>query len=158
MKRKSLMAIGVAGAFAAASAYAVTPHPISVDDASSPWASHMHRQSTMLTPNHVGSSDHFVGSTSASAGGTLSGGSTFDHSFSTSSSSMSSETGLTMDQSMTLADQGVYSEYYQVSAMPVESWDYYALTPVFDLSSESVVYVPTYLGSEYTFIGVESAM
>ena len=156
MKRKSLVALAVASTFGAAAAvYAATPHPTSVDEAA-PWSSHMNRQTTMLTPNHVGSHES-VGSTSASAGGTLSGGSTFDHSFSM-SSSMNSETGLTMDESIALANEGVYSEFYQVSAVPIESWDYYSLTPVFDTSSESIVYVPTYLGSEYTFIGIESAM
>ena len=156
MKRKTMMALGIAGVFgAAAAAYAATPYPASVNEAQ-PWTAQQNRQDTMLTPNHVGWSSAF-GSTSASAGGTIGGGSTFDHSFSA-SSSMSSETGLTMDERLALADQGIYSDFYQVSAVPLESWDYYALTPMFDTSSESIVYVPTYLGSEYTFVGAESAM
>lgn len=107
MKRKSLIALGVASTFGAAAAvYAATPNPTSVNEVT-PWSSHMNRETTMLTPNHVGSQE-VVGSTSTSAGGTLSGASNFDHSFSM-SSSMTSETGLTIDESMALAHEGVYS-------------------------------------------------
>ena len=168
MKRKSMIALGVASTLGMGAAVfaASTPFPASVDD-STPWTAHLQRQDTMLTPNHIGWSSG-VGVTSSSASGEVSGSSTFDHSMTLSqeSSSFSNEhfSGLTMEESLALADEGIYSNFHLASASPMtihEQWDYYTLEPVYDLSAEQFVYVPSYVGSEYIVSfdeNVESAM
>jgi len=141
MKTKTLMTIAVASTFGlAAAAFAGSSHevitPLSVNESG-----------PVIVSNDKGFSGNqhmsAIGSSASEAGGTLSG------SYSDSSGFMgndSSSASLETDESLALADEGIYSDFYVVSWSPVaiESWDYYVISDG-SLSGEDLyVFAPTH--------------
>jgi hypothetical protein len=126
--RKTLIALGVTCTLGVGAAFAAsTPYPVSVGD-SAPWMQ-SERQTSMIpsdTRTHMGSTSSSAGGSVSGTVSDLNGGDQMRFS------------GTTHDDGATLAlaDEGVYSDFYTVSRVPVqEQWDYYLISPT---SSEDV--------------------
>jgi len=129
MKTKTLIGMAVASTFGwSAATFAGTGHEVVT-----PFSPNESGEVLAQLQSSAGSHDRIaLGSTFESAGGTIEGsvtsdGSTFlDHSDHSDYSASLSESG-GMDESLALGDEGIYSDYYLVSMVPMDSWDYYVL-------------------------------
>ena len=134
MKRKTMIAAAIAGALGCSMAFAASS-PLSVAD-NKPWIAQSHE--LISGPVH-----HALGSTSSQAGGTVS-------SFSGDSLNEPLQLSgpmLDQEETLALADEGIYSDFYRVSLAPLtfEEWDYYILSPMSSSESEDLyVLTPAY--------------
>ena|SRR5688572_16747593 len=140
MKTKALIGIAVASTFGwATSTYAGSSHevvtPLSVSDAGE------------VLP--MTSSSRFVSSEPTSWVGSTSGAAASSNgSFSESTASSS-----TLEESIAMADQGIYSDVYFVSApVMVESWDYYVIDTTLPASEQVAIPVDMYLIPAYDVV------
>ena len=159
MKSKTLISLAVASAFGwSAAAFAGPGHEVVT-----PYSPNESGENIFVHQEGFGSTDHMasIGMTSDPAGGTVSGSvsSGIDHSASFSSdqalsgmdeSLALSDEGFGTGDSLALADDGSYSEYYLVSWTPVivETWDVYLIEP----SSDQLA-----LSEEGSFMGEQLA-
>jgi len=126
MKAKNLIGIAVASTFGwSAAAFAGAGHEVITPFSPNESGEVVFKHQEGFGSKHLSG----IGATSSHASGTVSGsmtaeGSTlFDSTGSTASLSGSSS----MDESLALGDQGIYSDYYLVSLAPIDSWDFYVV-------------------------------
>ena len=138
MKTKALIGIAVASTFGwAASTYAGSSHevitPLSVSEAGEVLPS--------TASGGFGSSELTTASTSSALPDSSA-------SFSESTASAS-----TLDESLTLANEGVYSDFYVVSApVVIESWDYYVIDTTLPSSEQVAMPLDIHLVPAYDVV------
>lgn len=128
MKTKTLIGMAVASTFAvSAAAYAGNGHEVLTPFSPNESGEVLTQLKSQQAKKGFGSNEHLaLGSTSSSAGSTIGGSMTSDGGTSFDHSASLSEFG-TMDESLALGDEGIYSDYYLVSLAPIDSWDYYVI-------------------------------
>lgn len=145
MKSKTVVTIAVASTFGwSAAAFAGSGHevvtPLSVNETGETFVSNHKGFSSPERISAIGVSSQESGS------GTLSGSYSDSSGFSANSESAS----LASEDSIALADEGIYSDFYVVSWTPVtiESWDYYVIDTgdmgELALSDEASFLMPTH--------------
>ena len=142
MKSRTLMKIAVAGAFGLSTAAIAGPS----HEVLTPYSPNEAGETSFSMEKIFGSSSKAVGSTSARAGGEVSGSYSGDGI----AGNVDQRAALDMDETLALADEGIYNDFYVVSYEPasLSGWDYYVLdTAASDrlaLSEEPYWLMPTH--------------